>query len=444
MGGALLGLFAGLSVLRVPIGVCLMAASMLSLIIFTNTPLTIASQRIVAGIMPFPLLAIPLFVLTGAVMNMGGVTRRLLDLAGALVGRATGSLAQTNVLASLLFGGLSGSAVADVSSLGRILIPEMKAKNYRAAYAAAVTAASAVISPILPPSITLIVYGVASGTSIGDLFIAGIGPALLYTAFLMIAVRMTVKKRGYATPLLSRKGPGAAVASNVAAQPRNDSPNGRLWPAFYQAIPALGLPVLILVGIRMGYFTPTEAAAVALFYALFCGIVVYREFRLPAFYQSLVSSARLVGLIMLVIAAAQLYSYALTSKRIPQGIAQSVFEITSNPVVLLLILNLLLLIVGMFIEANAAIIIMTPILLPLGAELGIDPVHLGIMVTINLGVGLITPPVGLCVMLAGEIAGVSYMQAIKDTVPFLVAAVVLILSVTFIPEISLWLPNLTQ
>ena len=434
MGGALLGVFAGLSVLRVPIGVCLMAASMLALIVFSNTPMTIASQRIVAGIMPFPLLAIPLFVLTGAVMNMGGVTRRLLDLSGALVGRATGSLAQTNVLASLMFGGLSGSAVADVSSLGRILIPEMKAKNYRAAYAAAVTAASAVISPILPPSITLIVYGVASGTSIGDLFMAGVVPAVLYTVLLMIAVRVTVKKRGYVgAPQLRTNAGGVQETTKTP-----------VWPAFYKAIPALGLPLLILVGIRMGFFTPTEAAAVALFYALFCGIAVYREFRWSAFFQSLVSSARLVGLIMLVIAAAQLYSYALTSERIPQGIAESVFSITSNPVVLLLIMNVLLLIVGMFIEANAAIIIMTPILLPLGAALGIDPVHLGIMVTINLGVGLITPPVGLCVMLAGEIAGVSYMQAVKDTIPFLLAAIALILAVTFVPQVSLWLPNLTQ
>lgn len=436
MGGLLLGAFAGLSLLRVPIGIALMAASIVSLLVFTQTPLTIASQRIVAGIMPFPLLAIPLFVLTGAVMNIGGVTRRLLDLAGALTGRTTGALAQTNVLSSLFFGGLSGSAVADVSSLGRIIIPEMRARNYRAAYAAAVTAASAVISPILPPSITLIVYGVASGTSIGDLFIAGIVPALLYTLFLMLVVRATVKKRGFVSP------PAAGAAHGP--QPDRHQASGTVWTAFYKAIPALGLPVLILVGIRMGLFTPTEAAAVAFFYALFCGIVVYREFNLRAFYDSLVGSARLVGLIMLVIAAAQLYSYALTSKRIPQEFAQSVFEVTSNPIVLLLLLNLLLVLVGMFIEANAAIIIMTPILLPLGTELGLDPVHLGIMVTLNLGVGLITPPVGLCVMLAGEIAETTFVQTVRAAVPFIMAAFTLVLLVTFVPAISTWLPNLTK
>jgi len=311
----------------------------------------------------------------------------------------------------------------------------MKAKNYRAAYAAAVTAASAVVSLILPPSITLIVYGVASGTSIGDLFLAGVVPAFLYTVFMMVTVRATVKSRGYeATPNRPIVEP---------TKPRGEAAR-ELWRAFYKAIPALGLPVLILVGIRFGFFTPTEAAAVALFYALFCGLVVYKEFKLDAFYASLVSSVRLVGLIMLVIAAAQLYSWALTSERIPQEFSQSVFAVTENSIVLLLLINVILLIVGMFIEANAAIIIMTPILLPLATDLGMDPVQLGILITVNLGVGLITPPVGLAIMLAGEIAETSFVQAAKAAVPFLLAAIGFVLIITFIPEVSLWLPSLIE
>ncbi|WP_432545854.1 TRAP transporter large permease [Kineococcus sp. SYSU DK004] len=435
MGPVLLGNFGAAMLLRVPIGFALAAASMLALVLLGGVPLTIGAQRIVAGITPFPLLAIPLFVLAGGIMNAGGMTARLLALADALVGRLRGGMAQTNVLASLMFGGLSGSAVADISSLGRVLIPAMKERNYRAAYAAAITASSSVVAPILPPSITLIVYGVVSGTSIGQLFFAGVVPAFLYIAVLMVVVHLTVRRRG-----LTREAVEASSdPSEVGKTPRDQVP--KVLPSLYRALPALFLPVLVLGGIRGGVFTPTEAAAIAVVYSLLVGLLVYRELTVGRLKDAMAESALMVGLIMLVLAAAQLYSWALTLERVPQAAADAIFSLTTNPFVLLLLINVLLLVVGMFIEANAALIIITPILLPLAVELGVDPVHLGVIIVINLGIGLITPPVGICLLLSAEIAGSNVLNAVRAVAPFILAGIVVLLLVTYIPQISMWLPS---
>ncbi|MGJ9406365.1 TRAP transporter large permease [Nesterenkonia aurantiaca] len=430
MGGTLLGGFLGAILARIPVGFALAAASLLGLLLFTNLPLNIAPQRIVAGITPFPLLAIPLFILTGALMNYGGISQRLLDLAESIVGRLRGGLAQTNVLSSLFFGGLSGSAVADVSSLGRILIPAMRERDYRAAYAAVVTAVSAIITPILPPSITLILYGVVTGTSIGQLFFAGLLPAVLFVVMLTLTVHFTVNRIGLETP-----------RDGHARTPLTDRVIPKFFPALLKALPALMLPVIILVGIRGGYFTPTEAAAMSVVYSLIVGFLVYRELNIKLIVKALKSTVQLVGLIMLVMSAAQLYSWALTSERIPQAIAQSMLDLTSNPIVLLLLINLLLLFVGMFIEANAALIILVPILLPITLEVGVDPVHLGIIIVVNLGIGLVTPPVGLTLLLASEIAELNILQTVKTLLPFLGVILVFLLLITYIPAISLWLPG---
>lgn len=436
MGPLILGNFFGAMLLRVPIGFALAAASLLSLWIITDVPLAIGVQRIVAGITPFPLLAIPLFILAGGIMNAGGITKRLLNLADASVGGLRGGLAQTNVLSSLLFGGISGSAVADISSLGRILIPAMKARNYKAAFSAAVTAVSPVVSPIMPPSITMIVYGVITGTSIGKLFFAGIIPAVLYIALIMVTVHLTVRKRGFTDEEVAR----TPNINDIGKLPRAERP--KFWRSLGAATPALLLPLLILAGIRFGFFTPTEAAAMAVVYAILVGFFVYRELTIKKLIHSLAESSLMVGLIMLVLAAAQLYSWALTSERVPEAIAGAIFSLTDNPLLLLLLINLLLLVIGMFIEANAALIIITPILLPIGLSIGVDPVHLGIIIVANLGVGLITPPVGIALMLSAEIGKTSMVSAIRAVWPFLVAAAVFLALVTYIPAISLWLPNL--
>jgi C4-dicarboxylate transporter, DctM subunit len=434
MGTSLLGSFLGALVLRTPVGFALAAASLVTLWFLTDTPIDIGAQRIAAGITPFPLLAIPLFVLTGGLMNAGGITRRLLDLADAIVGRMRGGLAQTNVLSSLMFGGLSGSAVADVSSLGRVLIPAMTARGYRPGYAAATTAISALMSPILPPSITLILFGVVTGTSIGQLFFAGVVPAALFTLLLLGLVHVTVRRSGFTDEAVAR----AADPDEIGKTPRTE--RRAILPAFFKSLPALALPVLILVGIRGGYFTPTEAAAMSVVYALVVGFAVYRELDLPKLVQAMKEATQLIGLIMLVLAAAQLYSWALTSGRVPQELTSAITGLTENPLVLLLLINVVLLVIGMFIEANAALIIIVPILLPLALAAGIDPLHLGIIVVVNLGIGLITPPIGLTLLLSGEIAGISNVQAIRAALPFFAIAVLFLLLITYVPAISLWLP----
>lgn len=436
MGQSLLGYFFLTFLLRTPIGFALGAASLLSLYWLTTTPLDIGAQRIVAGISPFPLLAIPLFVLTGGLMNEGGITRRLLSLADALVGRLRGGLAHTNLLASLMFGGLSGSAVADVSSLGRVLIPAMKERGYRPGFAASATATSALLSPILPPSITLILYGVVTGSSIGQLFFAGIVPAALFTVTLMAFVYFSVKRIGFTPEAVAQ----AKTDGDVGKTPRDQIPP--LGSAFIKAVPALMLPVLILVGIRGGFFTPTEAAAMSVVYALLVGFFVYRDLNWKRLRTALVESTHLIGLIMLVLSMAQLYSWALTSGRVPETVTNAIMGLTDNTFVLLLLINILLLVIGMFIEANAALIIIVPILFPICMAAGIDPLHLGILVVVNLGIGLITPPVGLTLLLSAEIAGMSNTQAIRSMLPWFAITLVFLVLLTYIPALSTWLPHL--
>lgn len=435
MGGMLLGSFGGGILARIPIGFALAGASLITLYLMTNNNLAIGAQRIVAGITPYPLLAVPLFILAGGLMNVGGISKRLLGLADAIVGRFSGGLAHTNILSSVFFGGLSGSSVADVSSLGRILIPAMKERNYTASYAAAVTAVSAIIAPILPPSITLILYGVVTGTSIGQLFFAGIVPAIIYMAILMTTVFLTVKRRGFDKEAIATVDPKEIGRTPKAAIPA-------LLPAFIAAIPALMLPVLILVGIRGGIFTPTEAAAMAVAYSVLIGAFVYRELTLGKIFEAMRDSIVLVGLIMLVMASAQLYSWALTSGGVPQAIAGALIEVSQNPIVILLLINLLLLFVGMFIEANAAIIILIPILFPVAMELGIDPLHLGVVIVVNMGLGLVTPPVGLNLMLASEIAEIDMFEGVKGIWPFLLSGIVFLMLLTFVPALTTWLPGI--
>ncbi|GAA1488122.1 TRAP transporter large permease [Brachybacterium sacelli] len=436
MGGMLLGSFGAGMLARIPIGFALAGASLITLYLMTTNDLAIGAQRIVAGIIPYPLLAVPLFILAGGLMNVGGISKRLLGLADAIVGRLTGGLAHTNILSSVFFGGLSGSSVADVSSLGRILIPAMKERNYTAAYAAGVTAASAIIAPILPPSITLILFGVVTGTSIGQLFFAGIVPAVIYMAVLMVTVLLTVKRRGFDQTSRATVDP-----REIGRTPKEDIP--AFLPALWSAIPALMLPVLILVGIRGGIFTPTEAAGMAVAYSLLVGVFIYRELTPVKIYEAMKDSIGLIGLILLVMATAQLYSWALTSGGVPQSIAGALLELSGNPIVILLLINVLLLIVGMFIEANAAIIILIPILFPVAMELGIDPLHLGVVIVVNMGLGLVTPPVGLNLMLASEIAEVDIFEGIKGVWPFLVSGIAFLLLLTFVPALSTWLPGIT-
>ncbi|MGB3954744.1 MAG: TRAP transporter large permease [Brooklawnia sp.] len=434
MGGPLLALFLGGIIMRIPIGFALAAASMGVLFIMTDYPLQVGAQRIVAGITPFGLLAIPLFILAGGLMGAGGLTKRMLAFAEVLVGGMRGGLAQTTMLASLIFGGISGSSVANLSSLGRIMTPAMISRGYTRGYTAAVNATAPVNDPIMPPSITMIVFGVVTGTSIGNLFFAGIVPAFIFIGLMMLVVHFTVLKQGFTDEVKAK----AANPKDIGKIAKEDRPSAS--KAFVEAIPALIMPVIILVGIRGGFFTPTEAAAVAVVYALLVGLL-YRELTFKTLIYGMIDSAITVGLIMLVLAAAQLYSWALTAGRVPEQIADALFSVSDNKYVILLMMNVLLLIAGMFLEANAALIIIAPILLPVALAIGMDPVHLGIVVVVNMSIGLITPPVGIVLMLAAALAKVSMVKAIKAVLPFLGVMLIYLMLITYVPEISLWLPR---
>src|SRR5699024_9078820 len=364
MGYVLIGGFILLIVVGLPIAIAIGLASLLGLGLFTDVPLALASQRMLAGLRSFPLLAIPLFVLAGAIMNAGGITRRLVDFAFALVGPMKGGLSAVNVVTNMIFGGISGSAVADAGSVGRVLIPQMKNRGYSAGYAASVTATASTIALVIPPSITLILYGVTAEVSISDLFFHGLYIGLGFGAVYVITGWLIARTRNY------------------PSEPRM---NGRqALAAFGAALPSLSIPVVVLGGIRIGAFTATEGAAVAVLIALILSTVVYRELTVAKIREVFRETLMLVAAIMMIIAMAQIYSWALVVASIPQSIAASILDVTANPYVILLLVNILLLAVGAVMEGNAAIIIFTPILLPVITAAGIDPVHFGLIVVINL------------------------------------------------------------
>lgn len=413
MGYVLIGGFILLIVIGLPIAIAIGLASLLGLGLFTDVPLALASQRMLAGLRSFPLLAIPLFVLAGAVMNAGGITRRLVDFAFALVGPMKGGLSAVNVVTNMIFGGISGSAVADAGSVGRVLIPQMKNRGYSAGYAASVTATASTIALVIPPSITLILYGVTAEVSISDLFFHGLYIGLGFGVVYVITGWLIARKRDY--PSEPRMSGRQALA------------------AFAKALPSLSIPVVVLGGIRIGAFTATEGAAVAVLIALILSTVVYRELTVAKIKEVFRETLMLVAAIMMIIAMAQIYSWALVVGNIPQSIATSILEITANPYVILLLVNILLLAVGAVMEGNAAIIIFTPILLPVITAAGIDPVHFGLIVVINLAIGLLTPPVGISLLVTTKIAGISMEKSIRDLIPWLGTALGLLMLVSYAP-----------
>lgn len=413
MGYVLIGGFILLIVIGLPIAIAIGLASLLGLGLFTDVPLALASQRMLAGLRSFPLLAIPLFVLAGAVMNAGGITRRLVDFAFALVGPMKGGLSAVNVVTNMIFGGISGSAVADAGSVGRVLIPQMKNRGYSAGYAASVTATASTIALVIPPSITLILYGVTAEVSISDLFFHGLYIGLGFGVVYVITGWLIARKRDY--PSEPRMSGRQALA------------------AFAKALPSLSIPVVVLGGIRIGAFTATEGAAVAVLIALILSTVVYRELTVAKIKEVFRETLMLVAAIMMIIAMAQIYSWALVVGNIPQSIAASILEITANPYVILLLVNILLLAVGAVMEGNAAIIIFTPILLPVITAAGIDPVHFGLIVVINLAIGLLTPPVGISLLVTTKIAGISMEKSIRDLIPWLGTALGLLMLVSYAP-----------
>ncbi len=386
--------------------------------------ITLLYRNVYNGMNSFPLMAIPFFMLAGELMNKGGITIRLVEFSQALMGHFRGGLAHVNVLSSMLFAGLSGSAVADTSALGSMLIPAMEKQGYTRRFAAAITAASSVIGPIIPPSGIMIIYAYVMGESVAALFLAGIVPGILVGIGLMIVVKLMADK--YDFPVATRK-----------------QTWGERGQASLKAFFPLMTPVIIMGGILAGVFTPTEAAAVAVAYALFIGFFVLRTLSLAEVPEILSRAALTSAVVLLLVGAAMAFKTVVSLSYAPQMLADFILSLSENPLILLFLINLLLFIVGMFLDAGPAIIILGPILGPIFVSLGIDPIHFAIIMSVNLTVGLATPPMGLVLFVASSVSGERVETISRAILPFLAVEVLVIFLITFIPEISLTVPRLT-
>lgn len=417
-------LFACLAValaIGVPIAFALGLSSLVYLM-FTDIPINIIPQRMFSGIDSFVLLCVPGFVLAGNLMNMGGITHRIIDFCMAVVGHIRGGLALANVGACMLFAGISGTAVAETASIGAVMIPSMVRQGYRADYAAALTASASTVGPIIPPSLPMIIAGTISGLSVSRLLIAGAIPGLLLGVCL------------------------GATAYFIAC--RNDHPKGPRVPfrqvvkSFCGAFWAILMTLIIVVGIMSGVFTPTEASMVAVVYAIFIGFFVYRELKprdLPrVFWNSAVTTASLMALV----GFANVFAWILTTEEIPVKVAQAMLGFSSSPFVFIMLVNLLLLFVGTFMETIAALMILLPILLKVAVTLGIDPIQFSVMCVLNLVVGLTTPPVGVCLFVASSISRVPLAPLTRAVLPFLGVSIAVLMLVSYVPQITLWLPSL--
>ncbi len=369
----------------------------------------------------FPLLAAPLYILMGNIMNSAGVTDRIFAFATACVGWLRGGLCHANIFASVIFAGMSGSAVADAGGVGTLEIKAMRDEGYDPETAAAITAASATIGPIIPPSLPMVIYGVSADVSIGGLFLAGILPGLLMAGALMAMVSVVARRKNL---------------------PRHPFPGTRdLWHAYCKAHWALMTPVILFGGMMLGIFTPTEAAAVATVYALVLGLVVYRSFSLKDLPKLLVSTVETTGVVLALVMAAAALGWCLSISRIPQTVGPMIIELAGNPLVFLLIVNALLLFVGLFMEALAAMLILIPILVPAAAQFGIDPIQFGLVFVLNLMIGTITPPVGVVLFVTAKIAGISFEAMSRAIVPWLLPLLAVLFAITFWPPLTTWLPN---
>jgi TRAP transporter, DctM subunit len=413
----------GLFVLGVPVALAIAAAALTFFIFADGVPIEIFIQRLVSATESFPLLAVPFFIFAGTIMNYAGITRRLLNFADALVGHMIGGLAQVNVLLATLMGGLSASANADAAMQSQMLGKEMVKRGYAPGFAAAVTACSAVITPIIPPGIGLIVYGFLADASVGRLFIGGIVPGLMLCAGLMAAIYFVAKRCGY-MPLRDRMVSGR-----------------QLWTAFVEALGALSIAAFILIGIRYGVFTPTEAGAMTVIYAALVGFFVHRELKLEHFPRIILETVIATSAVMLIICAASAFGFYMTWERIPARAAQFLISLTDDPRLLLLLINILLIGIGMLIEGTAALILLTPIFIPVITKLGIDPIHFGLVLVVNLTIGGVTPPVGTLMFVSCSILRVPIQRFTREALPLLASMFVVLGLITFFPELVLWLPN---
>ncbi|WP_148252472.1 TRAP transporter large permease [Aidingimonas lacisalsi] len=418
-----LGILLASIILGLPIAFGLGVAAVV-MAVLSDIPLSILVEQSIRGVNSFPLLAIPFFILVGEVMSAGGIARRLMDLAGALVGFIRGGLGQVAITGSMFFGGISGSAVADTAATGSMMIPSMKQQGYSAPHATAINTVSSVIGIIIPPSIPLILYGIVTETSISRLFIAGIVPglmigfALMVTTFIMSSLEHSGKTRRFRWDLL--------------------------WQTFRSASLALILPIIVIGGIITGMFTATEAAVAALLYSLFISVVIYREIHPRELWGMCIRTARLTGMVLLLLAFATVIAWFLTINMVPQTLVTQVQALTQDPFTLLLIVSALLLVVGLVMDLTPAMVIMAPMLTPIVEAVGIDPVYFGVLMAFILGVGLLTPPVGTCLYVGCGVGRVTMEALVRAMLPYYVALLVVLFLLIMFPGVVTWLPNLTQ
>lgn len=422
MGGLLVALVAVCFALGIPIAVALGLATAATVGVSGTFGLEVVPQQIFNSLNSFPLMAIPFFILAGFLMQVGGISERLIAFATSLVGHMTGGLAVVAIITSMFFGAISGSGAATTAAIGAIMIPAMIARWYADRFAAANQAASGALGIIIPPSIPLILYGIAAQVSVGDMFLAGIIPGMFVCLSLVVAAYVISKRHGY-----------------VGAE-RTDFLG--ILRSFRGALLALLMPVIVLGGIYGGVFTPTEAAVVAVAYSMFVSVVIYREIRLRDLPRIFVNSSVTTSIVMIVIGTAGLFGFLINRLGVPSDIAAAFQAANMNAIVFLLVVNVLLLLTGMFIEAAAAILILVPILLPVATSLGIDPVHFGIIMVVNLAIGLVTPPVGINLFVAAQISKMKVSVISRAIIPFVMIVFVDVLVLSFVPMMSTWLPEL--
>ena len=408
--------------LAVPVAFSLVITGTVGMLWVGDIPLMAVPQQVITGVDSLLLLAIPFFLLAGDLMNSGGITQRLLDFTNALVGRFRGGLALSNVASATIMSGISGSAVADTSALGRVLIPAMVKEGYHRGFAAALTGVANIVGPIIPPSITFVLIGVLTNLSITKLFMAGILPGILYSIAIAITAYVICRKRGY---------PARAPAS--AAQ---------VWSTFKRSFWALMMPVFILAGIRTGIFNVTECSAMAVLYAIVVGGFVYRELKPSDVFGALIRTGRATAVLMIVLGGAQVVAWLLAYQDIPQAVADWMLGAVHYPWLFLIVVNLLLLAVGTFMENGPALVILAPVLYPIAAKFGIDPYHFSMIVGLNLVLGLITPPVAISLSIGAVIANAPSREVTREAMPFFAVAVGVLMLITFIPQISLFIPQM--
>ena len=418
----LLFVFMTVLLVGVPVFISLAGSSLLYTHFIGNIPDFVILHRMVGGIDSFPLLAVPFFILAGNLMNSAGITNRIYDFAVAAAGWMRGGLGHVNIVGSVIFSGMSGTAIADAAGLGTIEIKAMKDHGYDTEFAVGVTAASATLGPIIPPSLPFVIYGMMANVSIGALFLGGVIPGLVMMTFMMLYVTWYARRHG--------------IGSDQAFRWR------ALGVTFIAALPALMTPIIILGGMVFGWFTPTEAAIAACTWALMLGTVLYRSLSLKQLYKVTIDTIETTSAILLIVGAASLFGWVLTTTRIAEQATDALLSFTDNPYVILLLINLLLLVVGCFLEPIAAISILVPVLMPIILKVGIDPIHFGLVMTLNLMIGLLHPPLGMVLFVLARIAKLSLERTTMAILPWLVPLLFSLIAITLIPELTLWLPRL--